>query len=87
VLDLGTVRGTAEVRVDGVLVDTLFAGPWRVELTEAIRPGATTEIEVTVRGTLAPYLDVASPTTAVAAGQKLTGLLGPVSVERWSGGR
>lgn len=81
VLDLGELRGTAEVRVDGVLVEALFAGPWRVRLTEAVGHGGSFQLEVTVRGTLAGYLDVASPTSAVAAGQKLAGLRGPVCIE------
>jgi hypothetical protein len=61
-----------------------FAGPWRADVTEAVRVGGTFQIEVTVRGTLAPYLDVASPGTAVVAGQKLSGLLGPVRLETWA---
>lgn len=83
VLDLGALRGTAEVRVDGVLVASLFAGPWRVEVTDAVRSGGVFDVDVTVRGTLAPYLDVASPTAGVMAGQKLTGLFGPVRIEIW----
>ncbi len=85
VLELGAVRGTVEVRVDGALVETLFGGPWRAELTDAVRAGGTFSIEVTVRGTLAPYLAVASPTSAIAAGQTIHGLFGPVSLERWTG--
>jgi hypothetical protein len=77
VLDLGSVRGTADVSVNGVLVDRLVWGPWRTEITGALRPGAN-DIDVVVRGTLAGYLDGASPTLAVAAGQVRTGLFGPV---------
>lgn len=82
-LDLGRVRGTAEVSVDGVSIGSLFAGPWRWDLTESVTPGRPAELTVIVRGTLAPYLDVASPTSAVAAGQKVAGLLGPVALEVW----
>lgn len=78
-LDLGTVRGTAEVLLNGTLVDRLVWGPWRVEVTDALRPGGNT-LEVVVRGTLAGYLDDASPTGAVAAGQVRTGLFGPVTL-------
>jgi hypothetical protein len=85
VLDLGLVRGTAEVRVDGMLVDTLFAGPWRSDVSEAVEAGREHLVEVTVRGTLAPYLDVASPTSAVMAGQTSHGLFGPVRLEIWDG--
>ncbi|HVV13255.1 hypothetical protein [Amycolatopsis sp.] len=76
-LDLGAVRGTADVLVNGVLVDRLVWAPWRADVTYALRAGEN-ELEVVVRGTLAGYLDDASPTTAVAAGQVRTGLFGPV---------
>ena len=87
ILDLGAVRGTVEVRADGTEVGSLFAGPWRVDLTDAARvaAGGSIDLEVTVRGTLAPYLDVASPTSAVMAGQTVHGLFGPVTVETWTG--
>ncbi|WP_239154625.1 hypothetical protein [Amycolatopsis sp. FDAARGOS 1241] len=77
ILDLGSVRGTADVLVNGELVDRLVWGPWRAELTDSLCPGENT-VELVVRGTLAGYLDDASPTTAVAAGQTRTGLFGPV---------
>jgi hypothetical protein len=81
VLDLGEVRGTADVHVNGTLAARLVWGPWRAEVTEHLRPGAN-EVEVVVRGTLAGYLDDASPTLGVYAGQVRTGLLGPVAL-RW----
>jgi hypothetical protein len=77
VLDLGEVRGTADVLVNGSLVDRLVWGPWRTELTSALRPGDN-DLEVIVRGTLAGYVDDASPTPYVYAGQVRTGLFGPV---------
>lgn len=76
-LDLGDVRGTAEVRVNAVPVATLVWSPYRADVTAALRPGRNT-VSVTVRGTLAGYLDDASPTPAVAAGQTRAGLYGPV---------
>jgi hypothetical protein len=79
VVDLGEVRGTADVLVNGKLVDQLVWGPWRTEITEALRPGEN-ELEVVVRGTLAGYLDDASPTQFVFAGQVRTGLFGPVQL-------
>jgi hypothetical protein len=63
--------------VDGELAAQLVWGPWRAEVTDLVRPGSNT-IEVVVRGTLAGYLDDASPTLGVYAGQVRTGLLGPV---------
>jgi hypothetical protein len=84
ILNLGQVRGTVEVRVGAIRAGSLFAGPWLADLTEAVIAGERAQVEVIVRGTLAPYLDVASPTSAIAAGQKVAGLIGPVSVEVWS---
>ncbi|MGH8963777.1 MAG: hypothetical protein ACRDXB_00350, partial [Actinomycetes bacterium] len=75
------VRGTADVRVGGVVATRLVWGPWRAELTDLLRPGRN-EVEVVVRGTLAGYLDDASPTSGVYAGQVRAGLLGPVVLRR-----
>jgi len=79
VLDLGEVRGTADVWVNGTLADRRVWGPWRSEVTGLLRAGPN-ELEVVVRGTLAGYLDDASPTSGVYAGQVRTGLLGPVTL-------
>jgi hypothetical protein len=85
VLDLGAVRGTAEVAVNGVPCGERVWGPWTVEVTDALRSGTNT-VEVVVRGTLAGYLDDASPTRAIAAGQVRTGLFGPVRLLRYGSG-
>jgi hypothetical protein len=79
-LDLGIVRGTATVTVDGARVATLFAAPWVADLGDTLTPGTEHELVVTVRGTLAPYLQYASPTSAVMAGQTVHGLFGPVAL-------
>ncbi|MFJ2439535.1 hypothetical protein ACIOWG_03525 [Streptomyces sp. NPDC087658] len=76
VLDLGRVRGTAEVSVDGVAAGVRVCSPYTFDVTDA-GPGAHT-VEVTVFGTLAPYLDEAGPTHFVFPGQRVSGLLGPV---------
>ena len=83
VIDLGDVRGTADVFVNGSLVDQLVWGPWRVDVTEAMEAGENV-LDVVVRGTLAGYLDDTSPTTEVAAGQTRTGLFGPVRLLAYS---
>ncbi|MCF3965094.1 hypothetical protein L1885_26295, partial [Streptomyces fuscigenes] len=85
VLDLGEVRGTAEVSVNGVPCGVRVWGPWTVEVTDALAAGPNT-VEVVVRGTLAGYLDDASPTRAVAAGQVRTGLFGPVRLLTYGAG-
>jgi hypothetical protein len=82
VIDLGAVRGTAEVIVNGRSVGIRVCAPYTFEVTQALGSGAN-EIEVLVFGTLAPYLDAASPTHFVFSGQRVSGLMGPVRL-RWS---
>jgi len=77
VLDLGEVRGSVEIRLNGSEVGTLVWSPYRVDLTRSLRAGIN-ELEVLVRGTLAGYLDDVSPTPAVYKGQARHGLFGPV---------
>ncbi|MGW1408792.1 hypothetical protein [Streptomyces sp. NPDC002403] len=76
-LDLGRVRGTAEVRVGGAEAGVRVCSPYVFELTGLVVPGANA-VEITVFGTLAPHLDATSPTHFVFAGQRVSGLLGPV---------
>jgi hypothetical protein len=76
-LDLGRVRGTAEVSVGGAAAGVRICSPYVFDLTGLAGPGANT-VEITVFGTLAPHLDAASPTHFVFPGQRVTGLLGPV---------
>lgn len=80
IVDLGEVRGTVQLTVDGAEIGALFAGPWRFDITDALAAPGPHTLRVTVRGTLAPYLDVASPTSAVVAGQTRHGLFGPVRI-------
>ncbi|MCK2215839.1 hypothetical protein MF672_018860 [Actinomadura sp. ATCC 31491] len=76
-LDLGRVRGTAEVTVNGrpcgVRVCSPYVFPVELDVGE-------NTVEVLVLGTLAPYLDEVSPTHFVFPGQRVTGLLGPVTL-------
>ncbi|WP_433469540.1 glycosyl hydrolase [Spirillospora sp. CA-128828] len=76
-LDLGRVRGTAEVTVNGASAGVRICTPYRFDLGTALREGEN-EIEVLVCGTLAPYLDEVSPTHFVFTGQRASGLYGPV---------
>ncbi|WP_335973389.1 glycosyl hydrolase [Streptomyces sp. CA2R106] len=76
-LDLGRVRGTAEVAVGGVPAGVRICGPYVFDLTGLVAPGPNT-VDVTVFGTLAPWLDATSPTHFVFPGQRVSGLLGPV---------
>ena len=80
-LDLGRVRGTAEVSVNGRPAGIRVCSPYTFDITSALRPGPN-EFEITVYNTLAPYLDAVSPTHFVFPGQKSSGLFGPVRL-RW----
>lgn len=77
VLDLGVVRGTAEVHVNGRPAGVRIWSPYRFDLTGLVRDGVNS-ITVTVRNTLGPRLDDTSPTLGVYAGQRVSGMLGPV---------
>ncbi|MFG2626468.1 hypothetical protein [Streptomyces sp. NPDC048473] len=76
-LDLGRVRGTAEVRVGGAAAGVRVCSPYVFDLTGLAGPGTNT-LDITVFGTLAPHLDATSPTHFVFPGQRVSGLLGPV---------
>ena len=46
-LDLGELKDVAEVRLNGKKLGTLWCAPWRVEITEAVKPtGNLLEIDV-----------------------------------------
>ncbi|WP_309722315.1 glycosyl hydrolase [Armatimonas sp.] len=92
-LDLGRVAVIAEVTVNGKAVATLWAAPFRVEITGLVRPGRNS-ISVTVTNTWHNRLayDAALPesqrkTWAINAPKKnaplqLAGLLGPVVIRQ-----
>ncbi|MGH3602054.1 MAG: hypothetical protein ACRDQH_17550, partial [Pseudonocardiaceae bacterium] len=67
--------------VNGALAATLLWSPYRADITPCLRTGPN-DLEVIVRGTLAGYLDDASPTPAVYKGQTRHGLFGPVRLLR-----
>ncbi|GFJ86795.1 hypothetical protein Prum_004370 [Phytohabitans rumicis] len=81
IVDLGRVRGTAEVTLNGQPLGARVCSPYTFETGDSLRAGDN-EVEVVVYGTLAPYLDAVSPTHFVFPGQRVTGLLGPVTL-RW----
>ncbi|GAA3812042.1 hypothetical protein GCM10022403_052280 [Streptomyces coacervatus] len=78
VLDLGRVRGSVAVHVDGERIGEAFCAPYRFGLPGAA--GRTVRIEVTVHNTLAPYLAEATPTAWAFPSQLSSGLLGPVTL-------
>lgn len=77
VLDLGRVRGTAEVEVNGRPIGARVWSPYRFDLSGALHAGSNT-IVVRVFNTLAPYLKGASPTRTIFGEQDDSGLFGPV---------
>jgi len=76
-LELGEVRGTAEVFVDGESVGVRVCSPYTFDLSGRIGPEGAT-VEILVLNTLGPHLDAVSPTPYVFAGQRRSGLFGPV---------
>jgi hypothetical protein len=78
ILDLGRVRGTAEVTVNGQPCGVRVWSSYRFDITAAAQPGQNT-VEVLVCNTLAPYLRAVSPTHYVFPGQEVSGMLGPVT--------
>jgi len=80
-LDVGRIRGTAEVWINGEAVGTRVWSPYRFDITAAAKPGLNT-VEVLVCNTLAPYLSAASPTPYIFPGHEISGLFGPVTIEQ-----
>ncbi|MBE1592388.1 hypothetical protein ACFPOI_17225 [Nonomuraea angiospora] len=78
VLDLGRVRGTVEVAVDGEKAGEAFCGPYRFALPGTA--GRTVRIDITVYNTLAPFLHESTPTAWTFPSQLASGLLGPVTL-------
>jgi hypothetical protein len=76
-LELGDVAATTAVRVNGDLAATLFAPPWRVDLTKHLHSGAN-ELVIAVANTLANHYSVGVPTPYAFPSQTCSGLLGPV---------
>lgn len=80
VIDLGRVRGTAEVWLNGRRLGARFCSPYRFDAAGAVAAGENTLV-VLVLNTLAPYLGSASPTHYIFPGQEVSGLFGPVTVQ------
>jgi len=78
--DLGSVRATARVLWNGMPVGILLGPPWSVDVTPWVREGENS-VEVEVANTLANHYSVGIPTPYVFAGQTVSGLLGPVTLQ------
>jgi hypothetical protein len=80
VLDLGRVRGTAEVRLNGSHVGTRICSPWKFDLTPRVATG-TNLLEIVVCNTLGPRLGAETPTRLASNAQRSSGLLGPITIQ------
>lgn len=78
-LDLGHVRGTAQVNVNGVSAGVRIWRPYRFDVTDMLKAGIN-RIEVTVYNTLGPYFGSGYPTPYVLPGQEVSGMFGPVRI-------
>jgi hypothetical protein len=78
-LDLGDVRTSAEVTVNGQPLGTRLARPFVFDLSKAVRAGEN-EIQVKVLNTLANYMS-AQQTRFVFKDQTISGLLGPTNIK------
>ena len=78
-LDLGDVRTSAEVTVNGKPLGVRLARPFTFDVSKFLKPGKN-EIRVQVLNTLANYMS-AQPTRYVFDGQTKSGLLGPVTLD------
>lgn len=76
-LDLGRVKGTAQVTINGRSAGVRIWRPYRFDVTGLLRPGAN-RLEVTVYNTLGPYFGAGYPTPYVYSGQEASGMYGPV---------
>ncbi len=79
VLDLGRVRGSVDVSVNGTGCGTRIWHPYRFDVSKAVRPGANT-LEIRVFNTLGPHFAMGHPSQHVRDNQTQSGLFGPVSV-------
>ena len=78
-LDLGEVRGTAEVKVNGRPAGVRIWKPYRFDIGKLVRAGAN-RLEITVANTLGPHYSIGIPTPYVFPGLEVSGILGPVSL-------
>ena len=76
-LDLGEVRGTAEVKVNGKPAGVRIWRPYRFDIGDLVRAGDN-RLEIAVTNTLGPHYKVGIPTPYVFPGQEVSGILGPV---------
>ena len=75
-LDLGRVRGTAEVVINGKTAGIRLWTPYKFDLTGRLKPGSNT-IVVRIFNTLGPHYATGMPTRFINEEQVESGLFGP----------
>ena len=78
-LDLGRVRATATLRVNGTAAGIRLAVPYTFDISDLLRAGENS-IEATVHNTLANHYRIGYPTNFVYDGHTVSGLFGPVTL-------
>jgi len=76
-LNLGAVAATAEIHVNGKLAGIRVAPPWKLDISEYVKPGEN-RLEILVYNTLANHY-MTIPTKY--RGSPVSGLIGPVQIE------
>ena len=79
ILDLGRVRGSVDVTVNGVPCGTRIWHPYRFDISQAVTTGEN-RLDIRVFNTLGPHFGDGNPTTFVFENQTCSGIYGPVSV-------
>jgi hypothetical protein len=86
ILDLGTVRDVAEVKVNGKPAGTMLLRPCRVDVSEVVKPGENA-LEITVTNALFNCMIMRNPRpfragpTENSSGLMSAGLIGPVELK------
>ena len=81
-IDLGMVRGTAEVIVNGQSVGARIWSPYQFDISDFVQQGQNT-ITILLTNTLAPYLAGHSPTHYAPAHQEVSGIFGPIVLRQY----
>jgi hypothetical protein len=80
-VDLGKVRGTAEVWLNGEKIGVRVWAPFKFNLTGKLRAGEN-HLKVIVYSSLGPHYSESIPTPYLFGEQRLAGLFGPVTLKR-----
>lgn len=79
ILDLGRVRGSVDVMVNGVSCGTRLWHPYRFDITSALQAGSN-RIEMRVYNTLGPHFAEGHPSAHVYENHTKSGIFGPIQM-------